>query len=83
MNSAWRSSYDNRKEYGAAKIYYETVKEDFADTNLALESENRLAAIGGLPAVPEQNIEWLANLFPDEPPAKPLIARSATGTATR
>ncbi len=75
--------YDRRKEFGAAKIYYQEVVQSYSDTNLALESESRLAAIGGLPSVPDQPMEWLANLFPDEAPAKPLLARDTVDTKVR
>ena len=34
--------FDNREEYGAARVYYELVREEYHDTNLALESESRL-----------------------------------------
>ena len=66
---------DRRKEYGAAKVYYEAVRDRFKDTNLALESESRLAAISDYPSEPEQPVKWLAELFPEEQPAKPLLAR--------
>ncbi len=75
--------YDRRKEFGAARIYYQEVIKNYSDTSLALESESRLAAIGGLPPVPDQPMEWLANLFPDEEQAKPFLARDDVDTKVR
>ena len=76
--------YDNRKEYGAARLYYERVRRDFPDTNLALESENRLAAIAPLPEAPENSLEFISKWFPeDEGKAKPLFARKTVNTKLR
>ena len=66
--------YDNRKEFGAARIYYEQVRNEYADTNLALESESRLAQIENEPDSPEQSMQWLAEAFPDLED-KPLLKR--------
>ena len=75
--------FDNREEYGAARVYYELVRNEYHDTNLALESESRLAQIGGLRPVPENSLDWLADFFPEEEPAKPLIARDTPTTKLR
>ncbi|HEY6563000.1 MAG TPA: outer membrane protein assembly factor BamD, partial [Pirellulaceae bacterium] len=75
--------YDQRKEYGAARVYYDLVRTEYKDTNLSLEAETRLAQIGGLPAVPENSMQWLADMFPTEEPAKPLIASEAPDTKRR
>lgn len=66
--------YDNHGQNRAARLYYDQVKRDYSDTNLALESEGRIAEIQGKPDVPEQSLEWLANMFPEEKPAKPLFS---------
>lgn len=68
--------YDRRREYGAARIYYEAVRRQYPATNLALEAEGRLAQIDGLPDVPNQSMQWLADLFPQEEEARPLLTRS-------
>ncbi|MEM7313609.1 MAG: outer membrane protein assembly factor BamD, partial [Planctomycetota bacterium] len=76
--------YDNRKEYGAARLYYNRVRQEYPDTNLALESENRLAAIASYPDAPEENLEFIAKWFPeDEGRAKPLLARKTVDTKVR
>ena len=75
--------YDRRKEYGAARYYYELVRRDYSDTTLANEARNRLAQIGGLPDDPPQHLAWLANLFPTAEQAKPLIARVNAGVQRR
>ena len=74
--------YDRRKEYGAARYYYEIVQREFGDTSLAAEANTRLAEIHGRPDVPPQRLAWLANLFPTPEKEKPVIARGA-GTVTR
>ncbi len=65
--------YDRRHEYRAARMHYELVRDEYPDTNLALESESRLAQIEGLPDVPPQRLQWLADLFPDEGRVEPLL----------
>lgn len=75
--------YDNRNEYGAAQVYYDKVRQDYKDTNLALESEKRLAQIENYPKVPEQTMEWLADAFPREDNPKPLLARDPPAPLTR
>ena len=72
--------YDRREEYRAARIHYENVCRDFADTNLAVEAESRLAQLEGRPAVPAPSLQWLAEMFPDEPTRQePLIRPNPTG----
>ncbi|MEM8678100.1 MAG: outer membrane protein assembly factor BamD [Planctomycetota bacterium] len=66
--------YDNRKEFAAARVYYDQVRTEYADTNLALEAESRLAQIEQEPDSPEQSMQWLAKAFPDLED-KPLIKR--------
>ncbi len=74
--------YDQRKEYAAARMYYHNVREKFSDTNLALESEDRLSSIADLPDVPAQRLQWLTKVFPeDKGVAKPIFNRSTTGVA--
>ncbi len=65
--------YDNHAEYRAARLYFDQVRREFPDTNLALESEGRLAEIKGKPDRPDQSLQWLANMFPEEKRAKPLL----------
>ena len=66
--------YDRREEYGAAKYYYNIVKREFADTNLALESEARITELSGEPDTPPDRLAWLTRAFPvDETESKPLL----------
>lgn len=72
--------YDRREEYRAARMHYENVCRDYADTNLAVEAESRLAQLEGRPDVPPPTLQWLADMFPDEPTRQhPLIRPSPTG----
>ncbi len=75
--------YDRRKEYRAARYYYELVQRDYSDTNLAKEAQSRMGQIAQLPDVPPQRMAWLADLFPTTDEAKPLITRNNVGTRRR
>ena len=75
--------YDRRKEYGSARYYYEIVRREFHDTNLAGKARDRIAKIGDLPAEPPQRMAWLSNLFPVPEQTKPLIARDHLDTKRR
>jgi outer membrane protein assembly factor BamD (BamD/ComL family) len=75
--------YDRRKEYRAARYYYELVRRDYSDTNLAKEAQTRMDQIAKLPDVPPQRMAWLADLFPTTDEAKPLITRNNAGTRRR
>jgi outer membrane protein assembly factor BamD (BamD/ComL family) len=66
--------YEGRGENRAALHYYSTVARDYDDTEFASEAGERIAALGGLPPVPEQKAQWLADLFPVKERNKPLIA---------
>lgn len=73
--------YDRRKEYRAARIHYENVCHEFSDTSLAVEAESRLAQLDGRPDVPAPTMQWLADLFPDEPARQePLIRPNPIGS---
>lgn len=69
--------YDNRAEYGAARLYYAKVAKEFSDTSLGSQSQQRLQEIAGLPSEPEQKLKWLESAFPEDNGAreKPLLAR--------
>lgn len=64
---------DRRKEYRAARIQYERVARDFADTSLAGAATERLAQLGGSPDLPPQRLEWLAKAFPSDDDQQPLL----------
>lgn len=74
--------YDGRSEFGAASMYYDNVRREYKDTNLAVESEGRVAAISKFAPTPPNSLKWLADLFPkEEGRAKPLFHREAVGVA--
>lgn len=54
---------DRRQEFRAAKIQYRRVAEDFSDTSLGAQAEERLAQLGDAPDLPPQRLEWLARPF--------------------
>ena len=57
--------YDNLREYGSARYYYSQVVRDYAQTPLADQSRQRLAALDGLPNRPESKLDPLLNLLPE------------------
>ena len=75
--------YDRRKEFGAARLTYANVATNYTDTNLSERAESRLAELGGKPDVPIERLQWLADLFPEEQQAKPLIASDTLGKILR
>ena len=68
--------YDRRKEYSAARHYYNKVRTEFSDTSLAEKAANRLESISDKPDSPEQKVPWLTKLFPTPEREKPLVARN-------
>jgi hypothetical protein len=65
---------DRRKEYRAARTQYAKVAREFSDTSLAQRAEERLADLGGLPDLPPQRLQWLADLLPSDEEDQPLLA---------
>jgi outer membrane protein assembly factor BamD (BamD/ComL family) len=67
--------FDGRGEYGGARFYYTRVVQDYADTSLATDAQDRLAAIADRPDKPEQHLEWLVERIPKQNNQhKPLLA---------
>jgi outer membrane protein assembly factor BamD (BamD/ComL family) len=66
--------YDRRKEYGAARFYYDLLNEDYGDTPFADKARDRVGNIAGKPRTPPQRLAWLVNLFPDGGKPQPMIA---------
>jgi outer membrane protein assembly factor BamD (BamD/ComL family) len=58
--------YDRRKEFRAARIYYQSVIDDFPGTAKAKEARARLEQIRGEPDVPPNRFAWLTRLFESE-----------------
>ena len=67
--------FDGRGEYGGARFYYTRVVQDFADTSLATNAQDRLAVIADRPDKPEQQMQWLVDRIPKQNNEhKPLLA---------
>ncbi len=75
--------YEGRGENRAAEHYYTLVAKNYDDTSFADPAGERIAALGGLPPVPEQKAQWLADLFPVKERNKPLIATGDRETILR
>jgi len=71
---------DQRQEYRAARVLYERVAREFGDTSLSKDAEVRLAQLEGLPDLPPQRLQVLANAFPTSSDDQPLIATPGTPT---
>lgn len=75
--------YEGRGENRAAGHYYNSVAQKYDDTEFAGKARDRIAALSGLPPVPEQKAQWLADLFPVKERNKPLIATGDRETILR
>ena len=75
--------YDRRREYGAARFYYNRLAENYEETPYSERAETRLAEIQEEPDQPDQPLEWLVELFPDEEAIEPLIATQPGSGTTR
>ena len=56
--------YDKKSCYGAARVYYKAIIEDYPQTGAAQQATARLAEIQGLPDSPPNRFKWLTNAFP-------------------
>jgi outer membrane protein assembly factor BamD (BamD/ComL family) len=59
--------YERREFYGAARVYYQSVLDNFPATNRAKEAQARMAAIRDKPDEPPSQIEWIRGLFGANP----------------
>lgn len=75
--------YDRRREYGAARFYYDILTKNFAETPFAEKAKARLGEVANEPAVQPQRFQWLVEAFPKEGNSKPLIATSDSGNKRR
>ncbi|TWU37194.1 tetratricopeptide repeat protein [Novipirellula artificiosorum] len=76
---AYRAEYrEKKKEYGAARVYYNELLTLHQNTPHADNARERLAAIEDLPAVPQQRLSWLTTVFPDSKASTPLEATFRT-----
>jgi len=62
--------YDKRRCYGAARMYYQSILEDYPHTAVAEQARTRLQEIQGLPDEPPNRFRWLGNMFPSESEAQ-------------
>lgn len=78
----WRMAqfYQRRKEFGAARLYYDVLISEYADTPFADDARRELDKIVDLPLTPPQRFTWLVNLFPDNGQPKPLTTVSSGDT---
>ena len=58
--------YANKGLAGAARHYYGLVAKNYPQTPMALEAQQRLGELAGLPDKPEPKAEWFTDLFPSE-----------------
>lgn len=75
--------YDQRGEYRAARMYYNTLASEYSDTKFGETALARLPEIGGKPDIPPQKLSWLVSIFPQRDTVKPLIATGETSTKLR
>lgn len=75
-----RAQYrEKRREYGAAKIYYQQVLENHDRTPFADQSRERMDVIADYAPTPDRPLEWLTKVFPEGERAKPLITTDGPG----
>jgi len=80
-----RADYrEKKKEFRAARYYYNQLLQDYADTPQADIARKRLQQIGKLPAVPTQRLSWLTTILPDTDAnrGKPLETTQPTSEPT-
>ncbi len=58
--------YDNRGEYGAARLLYDELVANYDDTPYADRAKQRLTQIADRPAVPPQRLGWLVRAIEGE-----------------
>ena len=66
--------YERRGENRAAQVYYQQVVNNFQDTSLASEANQKIAALAELPPEPGEFAPFLQKMFPDIDESKPLVA---------
>jgi outer membrane protein assembly factor BamD (BamD/ComL family) len=76
------SFHDRKAEYGAARIYFNTIVNNYSDTPFAENARTRLEEIRGEPDVPPQRMKWLVDLFPQRQTVRPLMTTQSTSSGT-
>jgi TolA-binding protein len=55
--------YERKKQFGAARIYYNSVVQDYPQTQVAAAARQRLEEIKEFPAEPVNHFEWFTQYF--------------------
>ena len=80
---AYRAKYRERQQkYGAARVYYNLLLQQYPDTPQAETARDRLAAIEKYPDVPKQRLSWLQKVFPDQKKTTPLETKQPSTDQT-
>lgn len=69
---------EKQQRYGGANVYLQELLEKYPDTPFAEEAREHLATNSELPPVPPQRFAFLAKLFPEGQPQKPLMSTDGT-----
>ena len=56
--------YDNKKQFGHARVYYQYIIRDYPLTQTAHKARARLDQIHDKPDRPVNRFKWLTDLFP-------------------
>ncbi len=75
--------YQQRREYGAARFYYDLILADFSDTPFADKARAVVPDISGIFLTPPQRLSWLVDLFPDGRSPEPIMATAPDDTNRR
>jgi outer membrane protein assembly factor BamD (BamD/ComL family) len=57
--------YEGKKQYGAARFYYNQIMKDYPQMEVAHAAQQRLEEIKGYPDKPKNYFKYLTDLFPD------------------
>ena len=66
--------YVKNKYYGASRIYYQNVINNWPDTQLAQKSKARIDEFKDKPAAPTPPFDWLVKLLPAEKHRQPGLS---------
>lgn len=70
----YRANYrEKRREFAAARYYYNLLLQRYPDTPHADTARERLAATEEYPARPPQRLSWLTTIFPDSTSNSPPL----------
>jgi len=73
--------YDNKHQYGAARIYYRSIVEEYPGTRFAEMAERRMEELRGEPAEPPERYAWLTKAF--EPLDEAEVQRAEAAAPVR